>query len=157
MTSQISRAAFAMGLVLLSGCASGSMAEVLHQRHEGHGSTGTYAVPVARAWEITETILRWDGAGTIEEHRDGNFLLTTIYNPRVVQGIDPTTYIGAWIEPASGDQVKLTCVVSGSKVSTTYTENDFQRRFQQAIELTKDGQRLPDAAPPRPRQAYAGH
>jgi hypothetical protein len=138
-----------LGLVLLSGCA-GSMSAVLREKHEGQGLAKTYAVPAERAWEIAEAILRWDGAGTIEEHRGGNYLLTTIYGPGV-QGTDGTTYVGAWLEPAAGDLVKMTCVVSGPKVFATYTENDFQRRFQQAIELTRDGSRLPDAAPPRPR------
>jgi hypothetical protein len=146
------QAVLVTALAVLSGCA-GSMAEVLREKQEGQGLAATYSMPASRAWEMAETILRWDGAGTIEEHRDGNFLLTTIYNPWVLQGADPVTYVGAWIEPEAGNLVKLTCVVSGPKASANYTADDFQRRFQQAVELTRAGQPLPLRAPPRPRQA----
>ena len=146
------QAAVVVGVILSSGCA-GSMSAVLREKQEGQGTAQNYSLPADRAWQIAETILRWDGAATVEEHREGNYMLTTMYGAVTVQGADPTVYIGAWIEPSSGDQVKLTCVVSGPKPFATYTEEDFQLRFQQALELSRSGEPLPLTAPPRPRLA----
>jgi hypothetical protein len=44
-----------------------------------------YAVNTDQAWRIAVQILRWDGAGTIEEHHDQNVMLNTMpryYNER---------------------------------------------------------------------------
>jgi hypothetical protein len=101
-------------------------------------------------WQIAETVLRWDGAGPLEEHRDQNFLLTTRFTYASGDGTDPNLYIGVWLEPVDG-AVKVSVAVSGPQTITRFPEDDheanFQRRFLQAAAYVQAGQPLPIQAP----------
>jgi hypothetical protein len=135
----------------LSTACGGSMTQVLQEKQDNKAKTRTYAVAPDKAWEIAETVLRWDGAGVIEEHRDKSYLLTAIAG--YSNAADETTFVGAWIEPA-GDAVKVTCAASGPHTITRFPEDDYERvfhnRFQQALAYVNAGQPIP-IQPPRPR------
>jgi hypothetical protein len=134
----------------MAGCATGSMAKVLQEKQEGKARTQVYAVSMDQAWQIAETVLRWDGAGPLEEHRDQNFLLTTKFIYASGDGTDPNLYIGVWLEPAGG-AVKVSFAISGPQTITRFPEDDyeaaFQRRFQQAAAFIQAGQPLPIQSP----------
>jgi len=140
-------------LALATGCATGSMAKVLQEKQEGKARVQVYAVSIDQAWQITETILRWEGAGTLEEHRDQNFLLTTKYTYAGNDGLDPNLYIGAWLDPVD-EGVKVSFAVSGPQRITRFPEDDheaaFHRRFRQAVSYLKAGEPLPVQAPAPP-------
>jgi hypothetical protein len=58
-------AAFSQGCVR-------TMADVFKDKSEGKGTARTYDLDAAQAWSVAVRVFRWDGAGTIEEHRDQN-------------------------------------------------------------------------------------
>jgi hypothetical protein len=134
----------------MAGCATGSMAKVLQEKQDGKARVQVYAVSIDQAWQITETILRWEGAGALEEHREQNFLLTTKFTYANNDGMDPNLYIGAWLEPLEG-AVKVSFAVSGPQTITRFPEDDYERvfhsRFQQALAYTNAGQPIPIQPP----------
>jgi hypothetical protein len=131
------------------------MSDVFKDKSEGKGTERTYDIDAAQAWSVAVQVFRWDGAGTIEEHRDQNYLLTTVlqqYYGHRYAGM--MTYIGAWIEPAGASKAKVTCVVeqSGSQFEFgPIAEEDFHVRFAQALSFIKAGKPLPIGTPPFPK------
>lgn len=137
-----------VGATMCAAC-GGNMTNVLKEKQDGAASAEVYPVSADRAWQISETILRWEGAGPIEEHRDGRYMLTTIHNPAAGSGQDPNVYVGIWIEPAH-DGVKVSCAVSGPSLFSPFHEPDFHARFHQALTYVENAQPLPITAPPLP-------
>jgi len=130
---------------LLNGCAT--MNDVVRVKEAGtEGTTKVYPVNADQAWEIAKTVFRWEGSDAIEEHRDQGYMLTSSGMNMVSMG----AVMGAWIEPVDKDNTKVT-VVTKRRVTinafTTLTEGTFHRRFAEAVEIIKKGQRLPGIAP----------
>ncbi|RPI73633.1 MAG: hypothetical protein EHM47_05760, partial [Ignavibacteriales bacterium] len=96
-------------LLTLSGCAS--MSDVLQSKNEG--TVNVYPVNEEEAWKIAMTVLRWEDAETIEEHRDEHYMLTTTGVNLVSAG----TLIGVWVEPVNENDTKVT-VVTKRKMQT---------------------------------------
>jgi hypothetical protein len=134
-------AVYSLGLLFLltiSGCAS--MSDVLKSKDEG--TVNVYNVNEEQAWKIAMTVLRWEDAETIEEHRDENYMLTTTGANLVSAG----TLIGVWVEPVNKNDTKVTVVTKRkmqTNVATGLTETTFQRRFAQAVDIVKSGNSLP--------------
>lgn len=128
--------------VFLSGCAS--MSDVLASKNEG--TVKVYPVSQDRAWDIAMTVLRWEGAETIEEHKKDNYMLTTIGANLISAG----SVVGVWIEPAKKGSTQVT-VVTKRKMQTNFatglTETTFQERFAEGVEIVKSGKPLPLSAP----------
>ncbi len=59
--------AFSFISIMFYSCAS--MSDVLESKNEG--SVQTFSVNLDRAWEISITVLRWEGCETIEEQVRG--------------------------------------------------------------------------------------
>jgi hypothetical protein len=137
----------------LQGCvATRTMSDVFKDKNQGKGTVQVYAVNTDQAWRIGVQILRWDGAGTIEEHHDQNVMLTTMpryYNERWEPPAAGLSYLGVWVEPVDADHTKVACIIAG-RDGAPWTEMDFQRRFQQAVAIVKTGKTLPMDAPVRP-------
>ncbi len=128
--------------VVQSGCAS--MSDVLASKNEG--TVKVYPVGQDRAWDIAMTVLRWEGAETIEEHRKENYMLTTIGANLISSG----SVVGVWIEPAKKGSTQVTVVTKRkmqTNIATGLTETTFQERFAQAVEIVKSGKPLPVSAP----------
>ncbi len=120
------------------GCAS--MSDVLKSKDEG--TVNVYNVTEEQAWKIAITVLRWEDAETIEEHRDEHYLLTTTGADLVSAG----TLIGVWIEPVNNKDTKVTVVTKRkmqTNLATGLTETTFHRRYAQAVEIVKSGNSLP--------------
>jgi hypothetical protein len=78
--------------LVLSGCAT--MSDVIADKEAGEGTTKTYSVVTDKGWEIAIKVLRWEGAETIEEHKDEYYMLTTIGANLISAG----SVVGVWVE-----------------------------------------------------------
>ncbi len=128
--------------VVMAGCAS--LSDVLESKEEG--TVEVYAVDQNRAWEIAMTVLRWEDAETIEEHRSENYMLTTVGADFVSAG----SVVGVWVEPAKKGSSKVTVVTKRkmqTNIATGLTETTFHERFAQAVKIVKSGKSLPRKAP----------
>ena len=131
-------------LGLLSGCAT--MSDVVQSKDQG--TSQVYPVTFDQAWTIAMTVLRWEGADAIEEHKDQRYMLTS-------SGINLVSYgtvMGVWIDPMPDGQMKVTVVTKRriqTNLATTLTETTFHKRFAQAVEMVKAGKPLPPK-PPEP-------
>lgn len=131
-------------LGMLSGCAT--MSDVVQSKDQG--TSQVYPVTFDQAWTIAMTVLRWEGADAIEEHKDQRYMLTS-------SGINLVSYgtvMGVWIDPMPDGQMKVTVVTKRriqTNLATTLTETTFHKRFAQAVEMVKAGKPLPPK-PPEP-------
>lgn len=128
--------------VAIAGCAT--LADVVQRKDEG--TVKVYPVTADQAWVIAKAVFRWEGSDAIEEHRDEGYMLTSSGMNLVTFG----TVMGAWIEPLSDQQTKVTVVTKRrvqTNLFTTLTETTFHRRFAQAVEIVKSGKPVPAAAP----------
>jgi len=124
--------------LLLSSCgfSTFNISDVLQEKQDGGGTARVYPLTMEQAWSIARTVLRWEGAGTIEEHRAAGWMITS--------GSDAV--MGVWIEDVPAGGVRVTFVSNGNRSFVTP-----HQRFVQAAGMVKDGKTLPTAAPPPPR------
>lgn len=131
----------AAAAVFLSSCAS--ISDAIKAKDEG--TVVNYPVNFEQGWKVALKVLRWEDAETIEEHKDENYMVTTIGGDFVSAG----SVVAVWVEP-EGKGVKVTCVTKrkmATNVATGLTETTFHKRFKQAVALVKAGKQLP-AEPP---------
>jgi hypothetical protein len=122
----------------MTGCAT--MSDVLKSKDEG--SAQSYPVNTDQAWEISMTVLRWEGCETIEEHKSSGYMLTTVGQNLVSAG----SLVGVWVEAVDAGTTKVTVVTKRkvqTNIATGLTETTFQRRFAQAVGIVKSGKLLP--------------
>ncbi len=128
----------------VGGCAT--MSDVAKAKDEGKGTTQIYPVTTDQAWEIAMAVFRWEGADAIEEHRSQGYMLTS-------SGMNLVSYgavMGAWVERVDQNSTKVTVVTKrriSTNLATTLTETTFHKRFGQAVEIIKRGERLPSKPP----------
>ena len=109
------------------------------------GTVANYAVNHGQGWEIALKVLRWEDAETIEEHKDENYMVTTVGLSFMSSG----SVVAVWVEP-EGEGVKVTCVTKrkvSTNIATGLTETTFHRRFKQGVNMVKAGKQLPSTAP----------
>lgn len=129
--------------LLFASCAT--LNDVLESKEEG--TAKIYPVNTDKAWNIAKTVLRWEDAETIEEHRDENYMLTTVGANFISAG----SVVGVWVEPAKKGSTKVTVVTKRkmqTNIATGLTESTFHDRFEQAVEYVKAGKAVPKKAPP---------
>jgi hypothetical protein len=122
------------------GCAT--LVDVIREKDEGSGTVQVYPVTADQGWQIAKTVFRWEGSDAIEEHRDKGYMLTSSGMNLVSFG----TVMGAWIEPISDQQTKVTVVTKRrvqTNIFTTLMESTFHRRFAQGVQIIKAGKPLP--------------
>lgn len=113
--------------LLITGCATGSIQDVLNERDAGGGIRVEYSMPADRAWELARTVFRSGGSDTIEEHREQGYMLTTWPQDFWTAG----SIAGAWIQPIDASRTAV-IVVTRPRVRTSavnLTEQEFHRRF----------------------------
>lgn len=133
---------FLILLFIFNSCAT--MSDVVKAKEEG--TTKVYPVDAEQAWEIAKTVFRWEGADAIEEHKSEGYMLTSSGMNWVSWG----AVMGAWIEPIDNNNTKVTVVTKrriATNIATTLTESTFHKRFAQAVEIIKKGNRLPVEPP----------
>lgn len=132
-------------LLLALGLAScASIADAIKAKDEG--TVERYAVNFEQGWKIALKVLRWEDAETIEEHKDENYMVTTVGENLISAG----AVVAVWVEPEASN-VKVTCVTKRkmqTNLATGLTETTFHQRFKQAVALVKAGKSLP-AEPPK--------
>jgi hypothetical protein len=137
--------AFGMFLpVVFLGCAT--LSDVIADKEAGEGTTVTYPVATDKGWEIAKKVLRWEGAETIEENKDEQYMLTTIGQNLISAG----SVVGVWVEPGGKGKSKVTVITKrkmATNIATGLTETTFHDRFQQAVDIVKSGKALPREAP----------
>jgi hypothetical protein len=138
-------AALCVAATLSGGCAT--LNDVVEAKESGReGTSQVYPVTPDQAWDIAKTVLRWEGADAIEEHRAQGYMLTSSGMNLVSMG----AVMGAWVEPVPPSSSKVTIVTKRrvqTNIFTTLTEGTFHNRFAQAVEIVKQGKPLPRTAP----------
>ena len=131
-----------LAILIFAGCAT--MSDVMKSKEEG--TAQVYPVDAEQAWEISRTVFRWEGSDAIEEHKSHGYMLTSSGMNFVSMG----TVMGAWIDPVDKNNTRVTVVTKrrvATNLATTLTESTFHKRFAQAVEIVRKGQRLPPTPP----------
>ncbi|MDL1892711.1 hypothetical protein FBQ87_07450 [Sphingobacteriales bacterium CHB3] len=130
-----------LSLILVS-CAS--ISDAIKAKDDG--TVVTYPVDFEQGWKIALRVLRWEDAETIEEHKDENYMVTTVGANLISAG----AVVAVWVEPQGNNSVKVTCVTKRkmqTNIATGLTETKFHTRFKQAVDIVKQGKPLPSDAP----------
>ena len=133
--------AFVM-LFLFASCAT--MSDVLSSKDDG--TAEVYPVGFDKAWDIATTVLRWEGAESIEHHKDKGYMVTQTSQNLVSSG----ALIGVWVDKIDNSHSKVTVVTKrkmATNIATGLTESTFHSKFAQAVDIVKSGQTLPIEAP----------
>jgi len=128
--------------IIVAGCAN--ISDALKAKDEG--TVTTYPVGFDQAWNIARTVLRWEDAETIEEHKDENYMVTTVGQNFVSAG----SVVAVWVEPTGNSNTKVTIVTKRkmqTNIATGLTETTFHKRFEQAVGIVKSGKPLPSSPP----------
>jgi hypothetical protein len=151
-----------MGLMLLliPGCFTGSGVIKLKRsdviRFKNEGISRIYPVNEDQAWKIakmvfhseaTESqmmkqILRLENIPDIEEYRTEGYMLTSTGSDTLTTS---GTVMGAWIEAIDKNNTLVTVVTKrrvATNLITSLTEATFHKRFAEAVEIIKRGNRL---------------
>jgi len=135
--------AFAIVMLFLFGsCAT--MSDVLSSKDDG--TAEIYPVGFDKAWDIATTVLRWEGAESIEHHKDKGYMVTQTSQNLVSAG----ALIGVWVDKIDNSHSKVTVVTKrkmATNIATGLTESTFHSRFAQAVDIVKSGKSLPIEAP----------
>ncbi len=120
------------------------MSDVLSSK--GDGTAEVYPVNFDQAWDIAVTVLRWEGAESIEQHKDKGYMVTQTSQNLVSAG----ALIGVWVDKVDNSHTKVTIVTKrklATNIATGLTESTFHSKFAQAVEIVKSGKTLPIEAP----------
>ncbi len=121
--------------------------EVISARNTGkEGVAKVYPVTKNQAWDITRAVFGWEKTDEIEEHPDGNYLITSTGMKMLAFG----SVMGVWIEPVDSDNTRMTVItrrrVKGD-IFTELTPSKFYERFDQGVKIVKSGKKLPVTPP----------
>jgi hypothetical protein len=128
--------------LVIGGCAN--ISDALKAKDEG--TVTTYPVGFDQAWNIARTVLRWEDAETIEEHKEENYMVTTVGQNFVSAG----SIVAVWADPVDKSHTKVTIVTKRkvqTNIATGLTETTFHQRFEQAVGIVKSGKPLPSSPP----------
>lgn len=131
-------------IALLPGCTA-TMQDVIEA--ENQGTAVVYPVTLNEAWDISRSVLHWEGADLIESHREEGYMLSTVPQSFWSTG----GLVGVWIDSVTQHHTKVTIVVKKRHPQTIggppFTESDFQKKFAEAVEIVSSGKPLPLEAP----------
>jgi hypothetical protein len=117
------------------------MRDVVRDGERGEGTTRTYAVAVDRAWDITRSILVWEGgAEQIDDRRRDGYVLAS----SGIEAFSWGAYMGVWITPIDSSRVRVTVVTKrkvSTNIATTLTESTFHERFAEAAARAPSSER----------------
>ena len=121
-----------------------SISDAIKAKDEG--TVTTYPVGSDQGWKIALRVLRWEDAETIEEHKDENYMVTTVGANLISAG----AVVAVWVEPVNATSTKVTVVTKRkmqTNIATGLTETKFHQRFKQAVDIVKSGKALPSEPP----------
>lgn len=111
----------------------------------GEGTSETYAVDPAAAFELCRTVLFWQGAKSIDEYPDENYMLC-----RIGGGLSYGCGVGVWLSAAEGGKTKVTVITKRNvsmSLTTGLTESTFHRDLATAAEIRASGRPVPVKKP----------
>ena len=129
-------------LAIVAGCAN--ISDAIKAKNDG--TVNVYPVDFEQAWKIARTVLRWEDAETIEEHKDENYMVTTVGQNFISAG----AVVAVWVEPVDNANTKVTIVTKRkmqTNLATGLTESTFHNRYAQGVKIVKDGKPLPTEPP----------
>lgn len=140
--------------IITSGCSYGTLADVISDHAKGKGKSQIYSVDSNQAWDIAKVILRqWMGADAIEEHKEEGYLLASAGPISTFLCDSDGGVIGIWIGHIDKNNTRVTAISRRKHPFDTYyplSRDEFFVRFNQAVEIIKNGKILPITPPPRP-------
>jgi len=125
-----------------SSCAT--LQDVLKDKE--NGSHKVYPVNFNTAWKTAMTVLRWEGSETIEQHRSEGYMLTTVGQNLISAG----SVVGVWIDKVDSKHSKVTVVTKrkmATNLATGLTETTFLESYGKAVNILKQGKKLPFEKP----------
>ena len=120
-----------------AGCAT--MGDVIKSKDEG--TSKIYPVSANQAWDITKTVLFWEGTNAIKEERAQGYMLTSSPPDAISYG----AFIGVWVEPVDPNNAKVTVVIKRKfkiDYATTLKECTFHKDFAHTVIIVKSGEPL---------------
>ena len=127
---------------MITSCAT--LKDVLKDKK--NGTHKVYPVNFEDAWEIAMTVLRWEDCETIEQHKTAGYMLTTVGQNFVSAG----SVVGVWIDKVDSENSKVTIVTKRkvqTNLATGLTESTFHNSYAKAVNLFKEGKKLPFERP----------
>jgi hypothetical protein len=134
-------------LPALQGCERDPLtAAAAHQA--GHGNAAIYDASFDEAWRAAHVALKWDDAGTPQDHLDGRFVVTN--NPSSA-GPSLSDQVGVWFEPMDGQKTRVSVVVitgiDPTAGITGHDEASVQKDIAKALAYVQSGGPIPEKRP----------
>jgi len=124
-------------LLLLSACAG---RDTIKQAYtDGKGTSETYGIDSKTAFELCRTVLYWEGAKTVDEFPDEQYMMC-----RISGGYG--CGVGVWINAVEEGKSKVTVITKRNvsmSLTTGLTETTFQRDLALAVGIHASGQPVP--------------
>jgi hypothetical protein len=144
-TSVSSVIAFAV-LAFASGCRE--PVSVVSAHAQGKGTAAVYDASLDQTWAAVHAALRWDSAGTPEDHPNQGYIVTNHPGSDAPSANDQ---VGVWFEPMNAQKTRVSVVVMSGSESTAGVggpdEKTVQKDIGKALAILQSGQALPEKRP----------
>jgi hypothetical protein len=134
-------------LWLAPGC-SPEPVSAIAAHNAGHGTAEIYDASFDEAWQATHIALKWDQAGTPEDHLERQFMVTNHPSSEAPSFLDQ---VGVWFEPVGPRKTRVSVVVmSGQATTAGVTGNDessVQKDIARALPYVQSGAPIPEKRP----------
>jgi hypothetical protein len=114
----------------------------------GHGKAAIYDASFEDAWRAAHVALRWDDAGTPQDHFDDRFVVTN--NP-TSEGPSLSDQVGVWFESVDANKTRVSVVVITGMEPTAgvvgHDEISVQKDIAKALAYVQSGGPIPDKRP----------
>jgi hypothetical protein len=136
-----------LALSLAAGC-SPDPVSAISAHNAGHGTAAIYDATFDEAWRAAHIALKWDQAGTPEDHPDRQFVITNHPTSEAPSFIDQ---VGVWFEPMGPMKTRVSVVVmSGQETTAGVTgpdESSVQKDIAKALGFVQSGGPVPEKRP----------
>jgi hypothetical protein len=136
-----------LALSLAAGCSPDPVSAIA-AHNAGHGTAAIYDATFDEAWKAAHIALKWDQAGTPQDHPDGQFMITNHPTSEAPSFIDQ---VGVWFEPMGPLKTRVSVVVmSGQETTAGVTgpdESSVQKDIAKALSLVQSGGPVPENRP----------
>ncbi len=114
----------------------------------GKGTAEIYAANFEETWRATHAALRWNSAGTPEDHVGEGYVITN--NP-TSRGPSLGDQVGVWLETMGPDKTRVSVVIMTMAPQDPAlgapNEHGVQKDIAKALAMLESGQPLPEKRP----------
>jgi hypothetical protein len=132
--------------VLAAGCRES--VGVIAAHNNGKGKGAIYDASLDDTWKAAHIALRWDEAGTPEDHLEQGYIITNHPGSAAPSSNDQ---VGVWFDAMNPTKTRVSVVVMGGTETTAGTagpdEETLQKDIAKALALLQSGQPIPDKRP----------